>query len=218
MSKNIDLSETQQYLEWLKVKLYLNTLAPNAAKRVIKRGEVYKCQLGYGIGSEENKERPCVILQGDSANSTSPNTIVAPITHTNSSLRVVVPLANKYDLDGNLILDGNALLGNIVCVNKARLGDYITTLDPTEMKSIDTAIAYSLNIKHYYDTLNNIYNDKLTYISILKNKITTVEKNLREKENEIKILNKIKEELGLEDLNELEKEIRKLIKNSRQKE
>lgn len=32
MSKNIDLSETQQYLEWLKVKLYLNTLAPNAAK------------------------------------------------------------------------------------------------------------------------------------------------------------------------------------------
>lgn len=122
---NIDLSKTQQYLDWLKDKLYLNAIARSAGKRTIFRGQVYHCNLGVGIGSEECKNRPCVILQYDSANKTSPNTIVAPITHTTSSLPIVVPITDKLDDKGNIILDGNVLLGNIVCVSKARLGDYI---------------------------------------------------------------------------------------------
>ena len=63
------------------------------------------------------KEIPCIILQYNSANASSPNTIVAPITHTTSRLPIVVPIADQFDSTGKLILDGNVLLGNVTCVS-----------------------------------------------------------------------------------------------------
>ena len=165
---NINLTKTQQYLEWFKNKLYLNAISPSAKSRIVYRGQVYRCNLGVGIGSEECKERPCVILQYNSANRTSPNTLVAPITHTASKLPIVVPIADKKDSFGQLILDGNVLLGNITCVSKARLGDYITDLTVGEMKLVDKAISVSLGINHHYQTLQNMYDDKLQYIEKLK--------------------------------------------------
>ena len=83
-------------------------------------------------------------------NRTSPNTVVAPITHTTSALPIVVPIAEKKDSSGKLILDGNVLLGNITCVSKARLGDYITDLTADEMRAVDKAIFISLDTNHYY--------------------------------------------------------------------
>lgn len=125
---DIDLHKTQQYIDWLKEKLYLNHIAKNAKNRQIRRGEVYQCKFGVGIGSEECKERPCLILQYDSANKTSPNTLVAPITHTLSTVPVIVPIVPKTDSSGKIILDGNILLGNITCVSKARTNCLFTKL------------------------------------------------------------------------------------------
>lgn len=188
MPVNIDLTKTQRYLEWLKTKLFLDSRANNAARRIVKRGDVYRCNLGIGIGSEENKERPCLVLQYDVANVNSPNVIVAPITHTSSIIPVVVPIQNKYDSSGGLVLDGHVLLGNIVCVSKARLGDYVTTLDAAEMEAVDSAIAISLGIKHHYDKLNNIYKDKLVYIEKLNGKIELLNNDIMKKEDLIKKL------------------------------
>lgn len=179
---NIDLTKTQQYLEWLKEKLYLNSVTHIAQKRVIYRGQVYWCKFGVGIGSEMYKERPCVILQYNSANKSSPNTIVAPITHTFSNLPVVVPLTPKIDSKGNVILNGNVLLGNIVCVSKTRLGDYITVLSSDEMKAIDKAISISLDVHHHYQALQNSYNDKLQYIEKLKSSLNSLRTELKDKQ------------------------------------
>ena len=175
---NIDLTKTQQYLEWFKNKLYLNAIATSAKNRIVYRGQVYRCNLGVGIGSEECKERPCVVLQYNSANRTSPNTLVAPITHTTSTLPIVVPIAEKKDSSGKLILDGNVLLGNITCVSKARLSDYITDLSADEMKAVDKAISLSLGINHHYQTLQNMYDDKLQYIEKLKSNRTLQQADL----------------------------------------
>jgi mRNA interferase MazF len=199
MPRSIDLSKTQQYLEWLKTKLFLDSNADNARKRIVKRGEVYKCNLGLGIGSEESKERPCVILQSDAGNTTSPNTIVAPITHSTSTLPVVVPITPKYSNSGEVILDGNVLLANIVCVSKARLGDFVAKLDPLDMKAIDKAIAISLDVKKHYDKLENVLKDKLVYIDKLKEKIKVLEDKLSEKENEINRFISLKEESSIID-------------------
>ena len=54
---NIDLIKTQQYLEWLKDKLYLNAISSSAKNRTVYRGQVYRCNFGVGIGSEECKEK-----------------------------------------------------------------------------------------------------------------------------------------------------------------
>lgn len=191
MAKQIDLSRTQQYLEWLKTKLYLNSNAQSAKNRIVKRGEVYNCSLGQGIGSEECKERPCVIIQNDTANTKSPNVIVAPITHTASKLDVVVPIANQCDATGKVILDGNVLLGNIVCVSKARLGSCVGSLSPEEMGEVDKAISISIDIKRHYDKLNNIHKDKLVYIDKLKSKVKVLEEennNYKDKIQELEEL------------------------------
>lgn len=172
---DIDLVKTQQYLEWLKEKLYLNHIASSAKKRLVYRGEVYRCKFGVGIGSEECKERPCVILQYDSANRTSPNTLVAPISHTKSTIPVVVPIETQMDSSGKILLDGNALLGNITCVNKARLGERITKLSNKDMYAIDKAIAMSLGILHHYETTKRQYNDLLEYSEKMQSKASILQ-------------------------------------------
>lgn len=199
MSINSSLPKVQQHLEWLKTKLYLDSLASKAQRRVVKRGEVYHCKLGVGIGSEKNKERPCVILQGDSANAKSPNTIVAPITHSASTLPIVVPITDKRDDNGNIILDGHVLLGNIITISKARLGDYITDLDNEEMEKVDKAAVTSLDLISHYDKLENIHEDKLVYIEKLKLRRTELEAELQEKDILIYAFTKLQEELGLKD-------------------
>lgn len=45
---NIDLNKVQRFLDWLKTQLYLDTLVVNASKRVVKRGQVYRCNFRYG--------------------------------------------------------------------------------------------------------------------------------------------------------------------------
>lgn len=200
---DINLTKTQQYLEWLKEKLYLNAIASSAKNRIIHRGQVYHCKFGIGIGSEECKERPCVILQYNSANRTSPNTLVAPITHTTSPLPIVVPIADKFDSSGKVILDGNVLLGNITCVSKARLGDYITDLTPNEIKAVDKAISISLNINRYYQTLQNSYNDKLQYIEKLKEARSKLQSDLSTQQAQIAKFQAILEKHNFSDISDL---------------
>lgn len=200
---NIDLIKTQQYLEWLKNKLYLNAIALTAKKRIIFRGQVYQCNLGVGVGSEECKERPCVILQYNSANKSSPNTLIAPITHSSSNLPTVVPITSKTDSNGKTILDGNVLLGNITCISKARLGDYITSLSPAEMKEFDTAIAISLDINHYYKTLQNEYRDKLQYIEKLKSTRNSLQTELDIKNQQLTEYQHLLEKFHFSNITEL---------------
>ena len=200
---NIDLTKTQQYLEWLKNKLYLNAIAPSAKNRIIYRGQVYRCNLGIGVGSEECKERPCVILQYNSANKTSPNTLVAPITHTSSTLPIVVPITAQTDTSGKLILDGNVLLGNITCVSKARLGDYITDLTSDEMRLVDKSLSLSLGVNRYYQTLQNVYNVKLQYITKLKENRSNLQTTLASKQQQIDDFKKLLETYHFANIQEL---------------
>ncbi len=151
---DIDLTKTQKYLDWLKKKLFLDKTAPTAKYRFVKKGQVYWCEFGIGIGSEMSKEspRPCVIIQKTSINKNSPNTIVVPITHDKDSLPCLVPIKEYYDHFGNKILDGQVNVSNIVCVSKSRLTKQICQLDDVEVDEIDKRIMYQLDIyKSYYD-------------------------------------------------------------------
>lgn len=206
---NIDLTKTQQYLDWIKEKLYLNAISASAKNRVICRGQVYRCKFGVGIGSEECKERPCVILQYNSANKSSPNTIVAPITHTTSKLPIVVPIADKTDSAGNVILDGNVLLGNVTCISKARLGNYIADLTNKEMDEVDKAISLSLDIYHHYQTLQNMYDDKLHYIEKLKATRTKLQTDLKSTQQQLASFQKLLNDYHFDDIESLSEFLKK---------
>lgn len=181
----IPVNRLQQYMKWVSTKLYLDSRADKAKKRNVKRGKVYMCNFGRGVGSEQDKERPCVVIQNFHGNKNSPNTIVAPITHTTSTLDIVVPITEQKDANNNIILSGNVLLGNVITVSKARLGDEITELPKDEMKKIDIAIAKSLDIFWRYErmqkSLNNLIDDKQNYI----NKLKMINRGLQDKINEM---------------------------------
>lgn len=164
----IELGQVQKMLEWLKTKLYLDSIAQNARSRTVKRGQVYRCNFGCGIGSEMQKERPSVIIQNDIANTHSSNTIVIPITHDISTLPCVANITPLTDAEGNVILDGQANASNMMCVSKARLGGFVGSLSNTDMRKIDEAIAKNVGLMGYYSDLTKRLDDKLEYISKIK--------------------------------------------------
>jgi mRNA interferase MazF len=167
-------------IEWMKTKLWLHTRADSAKNRVVKRGQVYRCNLGCGVGSEMEKERPCVVLQNDIGNLKSPNTIVAPITHDSSKLPCIVPIAAKCDAGGNVVLDGQVNTSNVLCVSKARLGVYIADLTPKEIKDVDRSLAQTLGIIHYYASVEAKLADKLKYAEDIKRDRNIAEDALRD--------------------------------------
>lgn len=168
----IELSKIQNLLDWIKTKIYLDTISNNAIKRVVRRGEVYKCNFGIGIGSEIQKERPCVIVQNNTRNSRSGNVIVVPISHTNKKISSIVPIETRKDEDDNIILDGYANVSNLMCVSKARLGSYIVTISKEEMKNIDTELFSTLDLFDYYKQFERQLKDKDQYILKLKKQLT----------------------------------------------
>ena len=205
----IELGQAQKMLEWLKTKLYLDALSTNARTRAVKRGQVYRCNFGCGIGSEMQKDRPAVIIQNDVGNNRSGNTIVIPITHDTSTLPCVANITPQIDSSGNIILDGQANASNMMCVSKARLGDLVCALPASDMKLIDETIARTVDLMGYYADITQKLNDKLNYIARLKTDRNKAQDELAE----------IRKELGLakdESLLNRISEMKKTIDNQRQ--
>ncbi len=176
----IELGQVQKMLEWFKTKLYLDSIAQHARSRTVKRGQVYRCNFGCGIGSEMQKERPAVIIQNDVGNNRSGNTIVIPITHDTSTLPCVANITPQTDSAGNVILDGQANVSNMMCVSKARLGDFVSSLSKADMKKIDEAIAKTIDLMGYYSDFTKRLNDKLEYISRIKDERNKAQDELDE--------------------------------------
>lgn len=127
-----------------------------------------------------NKERPAVVIQNDIGNLHSRNTIVIPITHDTSALPCVANIIPQVDIDGNVALDGQANASNIMCVSKARLGDYICELPNDEMKKIDEAIAKAVDIMKYYAEVSRKLANREAYIEKIKDERNQAQDELAE--------------------------------------
>ena len=110
------------------------------------RGEIYYCQLGVNIGSEQSLIRPVIVLQNDIGNQMSPTTIVAPITNTLKSLPVHVALK---DIKLGTKTTGVIRLEHIREIAKGRLEIFIEKIDVKKpnWRKIDRAIKISLDLK-----------------------------------------------------------------------
>ncbi len=182
---SIELTNAQDFISWMNTKSYLNTIAQNAEKRFVKRGQVYWCHFGINVGREMSKitPRPAVIVSNFTTNKNSPNVIVAPITHNKKQLSCLIPITPINDETGKIILDGKVDTTSIVCVSKARLGDLITTLSATQMKNIDKSISISLDLMHYYNDEIKKYNKSMQYVTQIKatrNKVQDTLEQLKE--------------------------------------
>lgn len=188
------LKDVQEFIQWLSKKLFLNSLASQSKKRILKRGQVYRCEFGCGVGSEMRKDRPAVIIQNNIGNINSSNTIVVPITHNDKKLPTIVPLS-QYTF-----VDGQVNVSNIMCVSKARLGACLGELSSKDMKAIDTAIARTIDLLYYYVDLKKKLDDKLNYIEKIKHERNKAQDEL----NEIRKLLNLSEDNSIKDsINEL---------------
>ena len=120
------------------------------------------------IISEMQKERPCLIVQGNVGNINSGNVIVAPITHNSKNIPSMTPITTKLDSNKNILLDGQVNLSNVQTVSKARLGNYITKLSNADMEKVNKSLYISLglisDVKQYETKILNLNNSikKLT--------------------------------------------------------
>ena len=184
---NIEISKAQRILDWVKTQIFLDASSDSARNRVVKRGQVYYCNFGYGVGSEMQKERPAVILQVDSANKRSGNTIVIPITHDEAVLPCMAKLSNYCADNGEIILDGSINSSNIMCVSKARLGDFICNLSTSDFKAVERAILNSLGFEQTFNKMAFDLEDKDRQIEELRNELGRLQDEITavrfEKEN-----------------------------------
>ena len=111
---------------------------------VIKRGQIWYCDLGGIKGSEQGGVRPCLIIQNDKGNQFAPTTIIAPITSrcTKAKLPTHIWLSVTCGLPINSMVE----LEQVRTIDKSRLLEYIGEVQQGEMNLIDKGIKISLGL------------------------------------------------------------------------
>jgi mRNA interferase MazF len=110
------------------------------------RGEVYVFYLDPVVGSEQGKRRPCVVVQRDAANRSSPTTIVCPITGAQAThgtlLDVFVPRGSA-----KLTKDSVILCNQVRMVDKQRIcSPRLGTVDAETMALVDRGLRAILDL------------------------------------------------------------------------
>ena len=110
--------------------------------REIKRGEIYFAHLDNAVGSEQQKDRPVLILQNNIGNLHSPTTIVAIIT--TKKKKMYLPCHVPITVNGEDF--GIAALEQIRTIDKCRLTTYIGKINRYKRKQVNHAIKISLGL------------------------------------------------------------------------
>nr|WP_243106007.1 type II toxin-antitoxin system PemK/MazF family toxin [Clostridium fermenticellae] len=134
-----DLKEIYEYAHWANDKIHISDNSSKSIFRIPKRGEIWTCQLGKNIGSEENKIRPVIVVQNDTGNEKGPTTIVVPISNRPKKIATHIELR---DSDYTLVegekskVTGTVLCEQIKVVSKVRLGRHVATLKSDFVENI----------------------------------------------------------------------------------
>lgn len=111
-----------------------------------KRGEIYYCDLGNSVGSEQNGIRPFLILSNDVGNKFAPIVSGVPVTSKKKFIeKIHVPIGKEYGLKFNSF----ALTEHIRSIAKERFfinGEPIPIGFVPEYKIIDIEQAISFNL------------------------------------------------------------------------
>lgn len=112
---------------------------------LIRRGDIFYADLSPVVGSEQGGTRPVLIIQNDIGNQYSPTTIVAAITSQIDKPRLPTHVAMQAS-PGGLEKDSVILLEQIRTIDKSRLLEKVTNLDPEMMAKVNQAVEISLGL------------------------------------------------------------------------
>ena len=114
---------------------------------IINRGDIFLADLDPVKGSEQGKKRPCLVVQNDTANRFSPNTIIVPITsHIPDKFYPTVVVVRT--IESGLPMESAILCSQIRAISvRDRVVKKIGALSQSKMKEVDEALKTSLGIE-----------------------------------------------------------------------
>ncbi len=112
---------------------------------MIQRGEIYLCDLGKNVGSEQDGYRPVIVIQNNIGNKYSPTVVVSAITSkfTKAHLPTHVEISSE---ESGLRENSIVLLEQIRTLDKSRLKLKVGEVTVNILKKIDIALAVSIGI------------------------------------------------------------------------
>ena len=112
----------------------------------IRRGTVWLFDLRPTIGSEQDKVRPCVIVQRDSANERSPTTIACPLKNARGGKASLLNVLVRAP-EGGVSRDSLVICNQVRVLDRLRLrGEMLGILTPNTMAQIDEALRVILDL------------------------------------------------------------------------
>ncbi len=112
---------------------------------IVKRGEIYYAVLSPVVGSEQGGERPVLIIQNNVGNRYSPTVIIAAITSQIDKAKLPTHVELKATECG-LDKDSVILMEQLRTLDKRRLKEKVSTLDPKIMEKVNKALQISLGL------------------------------------------------------------------------
>lgn len=127
--------------------LVVKQIASSNKQKVIKRGDIYMCNLPKEQGSVQANYRPIIILQNDVGNRFSTTTLIAPISRKGKDLPTHVKLSQGI---GGLMCESFVYCEQIRTIDKQLLGKYIGSIssDSDVFRTIEQAILISLGFQY----------------------------------------------------------------------
>ena len=115
-----------------------------------RRGEIWWVDLKPVVGSETDKERPCLILQNDIGNQNGTTTIVAPLMPGIKTYPFVVNVAptSQNGLDG----DRHVNLSQMRAVDTRRIKNKQGILEDSYWEEIEKAVCVELGFSLAFKT------------------------------------------------------------------
>lgn len=113
--------------------------------RTYMRGDLYYADLNQYVGSEQEGNRPVVVIQNDTGNKYSSTVIVAAITSQTPS-KAALPTHCYLGVESGLERPSIILLEQLRTIDKRRLGRYIGRLSKERIEEMDRALMVSLDL------------------------------------------------------------------------
>lgn len=111
----------------------------------ISRGDVILVNLEPTVGNEQRGTRPCVVMQNDYGNASSPVTVVVPLTTANKDKQYPF-MARISKGDGDVRADSYALANQIRVIDKSKILKIWGHLSNSAISEIDNAIRTELDL------------------------------------------------------------------------
>lgn len=158
------LEKFQRLYEWSATAFDL-TVQEKMSKPIVREGDIFYCNLGFNVGSEIDKTRPCVVISTDIHNSTGTTYSVAPITNSGSEFTYhvfvnedIVEMKDPCDE----MVTGVIKVESSRAVSKARLGRKVGRLTSKGSLMVKKALLayHNINADVIMSLFPEILNDK----------------------------------------------------------